>query len=239
MKKLKLILIRHGESAGNVDHSTHMRLADHAIGLTERGIDQAYSAGEWLGRHFLEHNTRETKTRFWVSPYARTRQTADQVIRGVQAVAAIAEGEHADKFAFDRREHINLVEQQFGLFDGVPEDELAVQFPRESAHYDKQVEFEGRFWARMPLGESRFDVAVRVHQAFGTFQRDYDKNGIDQLVIVSHGVTLRALVMQWLHHPFEWFDREKNPPNASIRILNGKQDLGCVFSPETGLHIAA
>jgi 2,3-bisphosphoglycerate-dependent phosphoglycerate mutase len=238
MKKLKLILIRHGESAGNADHSTHLRLADHAIGLTEHGEGEAYAAGEWLGRYFLEHNTQDTKTRLWVSPYARTRQTADQVIRGVQTVAAAAGSEHAHKFGFDRREHINLVEQQFGLFDGVPEDELAIQFPRESAHYDKQVEFEGRFWARMPLGESRFDVAVRVHQAFGTFQRDYDKNGIDQLVIVSHGVTLRALLMQWLHHSYEWFEREKNPPNASIRIVDGKTDMGCVFAPQAKVELA-
>ncbi|WP_064746906.1 histidine phosphatase family protein [Lysobacter antibioticus] len=237
MTPLSLIFIRHGESAGNVDKRKHLELADHAIPLTDTGRRQAYAAGQWLGRHFLERNTAQTRTRFWVSPYTRTRQTADEVIRGVEAVAATASDHDRAKFAFDRREHVNLVEQQFGLFDGIPEDQLPLQFPRESAHFDKQVEFEGRFWARMPLGESRFDVAIRVHQAFGTFQRDYDKNGIDQIVVVSHGVTIRAFLMQWLHHPYEWFEQEKNPPNASIRLVHGRTDLGYVFAPtDTQAH---
>jgi 2,3-bisphosphoglycerate-dependent phosphoglycerate mutase len=216
MTLLRIILIRHGESAGNIDKRKHFELADHAVPLTDLGRRQARASGEWLGRYFLDHNTLDTKTRFWVSPYARTRQTGD---------------EHRHKFDFDRREHINLVEQQFGLFDGIPEEQLAEVFPRESAHYNKQLDFEGKFWARMPMGESRFDVAVRVHQAFGTFHRDHDKKGINQLVIVSHGVTIRAFQMQWLHRSYEWFEREKNPENASIHMIHGQTDLGRQFVP--------
>jgi 2,3-bisphosphoglycerate-dependent phosphoglycerate mutase len=231
MTPLRIILIRHGESAGNIDKRKHFELADHAVPLTDLGRRQARASGEWLGRYFLEHNTPDTKTRFWVSPYARTRQTADEVIRGVEAVASTAGDEHRHMLEFDRREHINLVEQQFGLFDGIPEEQLAEAFPRESAHYNKQLEFEGKFWARMPMGESRFDVAVRVHQAFGTFHRDHDKKGINQLVIVSHGVTIRAFQMQWLHRSYEWFEREKNPENASIHMIHGQTDLGRQFVP--------
>lgn len=231
MTPLRLIFVRHGESAGNIDKRKHLELADHAIPLTDFGRRQAYASGEWLGRYFLDHNTPETKTRFWVSPYARTQQTADEVIRGIEAVAAMSDADHRHKFDFDRREHINLVEQQFGLFDGIPEEQLPEVFPHEAAHYNKQVEFEGKFWARMPMGESRFDVAIRVHQAFGTFHRDYDKKGINQLVIVSHGVTIRAFQMQWLHRSYDWFEREKNPENASIHMIHGQTDLGRQFIP--------
>ena len=62
--------------------------------------------------------------------------------------------------------------------------------------------------SRMPLGESRFDVAKRVHDAFGTFHRDAgngscilhlsfgyltvaEQYSIEDLIIVTHGVTLR------------------------------------------------
>jgi 2,3-bisphosphoglycerate-dependent phosphoglycerate mutase len=231
MTPLTIIFIRHGQSVTNVDQSKHFDLADHAIPLTDLGKQQAYTSGKWLGQYFLDNNTPETKTRFWVSPYTRTRQTADEVIRGVTSMAEQSNSEEQYKFKFDRKEHINLVEQQFGLFDGIPEDDLAEHFPREAAHYNKQVEFEGKIWARMPLGESRFDVAIRVHQAFGTFHRDFDKKGINQLVIVSHGVTIRAFIMQWLHHPYEWFEEEKNPKNASIRIIHGQTDMGLAFSP--------
>ena len=49
----------------------------------------------------------------------------------------------------------------------------------------------------MPLGESRFDVAIRVHEAFGTFHRDAERNGVRNIIIICHGVTLRAFVMMW------------------------------------------
>ena len=53
------------------------------------------------------------------------------------------------------------------FFDGWDDDELKkVYHHQEQAHYQECEDFEGRFWARMPLWESRFDVAVRVHQIF-------------------------------------------------------------------------
>jgi 2,3-bisphosphoglycerate-dependent phosphoglycerate mutase len=231
MTPLKIIFVRHGQSVANLDNQKNFELADHAIPLTDLGRTQANASGQWLGQYFLDNNTPETKTRFWVSPYTRTRQTADEVIRGVEAVALKTNSDQQFKFLHDRREHVNLVEQQFGLFDGIPEEDLSKHFPHEAAHYNKQIEFEGKFWARMPLGESRFDVAIRVHQAFGTFHRDYDTKGINQIVVVSHGVTMRAFMMQWLHRSYEWFEQARNPENASIHIVHGQTDLGCVFSP--------
>ena len=231
MTPLKLFFVRHGESAGNIDKRKHLELADHAIPLTEAGRQQAYASRELLGQYFLDNNTDNIKTRSWVSPYATTRQTADEVIRGIETVASKSDDSYRYRFDFDRREHINLVEQQFGLFDGIPEEDLPDVFPHESAHYNKQVEFEGKFWARMPLGESRFNVAIRVHQAFCTFHRDYDKTGINQLVIVSHSVTIRAFLMQWLHRPYDWFEREKTTENASVHLVHGQTDMGRVFIP--------
>jgi 2,3-bisphosphoglycerate-dependent phosphoglycerate mutase len=134
MTPIRIFFLRHGESAGNADKNKHAELADHAIPLTEFGREQAYLAGEWLGRYFLDHNSPETKTRFWVSPYRRTRETADEAIRGLQAIAAAHAEADRYKCVLDRREHINLVEQQFGLFDGIAEDRLHERFPHEAAH---------------------------------------------------------------------------------------------------------
>jgi 2,3-bisphosphoglycerate-dependent phosphoglycerate mutase len=87
----------------------------------------------------------------------------------------------------------------------------------------------------MPLGESRFDVAVRIHQAFGTFHRDAERHGVRNIVVVCHGVTLRAFVMQWLHKPYEWFDQQKNPGNCDVYHIAGEgvPDRGYVYrAPE-------
>lgn len=210
-----IYLIRHGESLGNVDHAVHKTMADHAIPLSDKGLAQAKAAGEALRDAMLTDDSQHV--RIWTSPYKRTRQTADQV-----------EGALRQRFSkLDRREHINLCEQQFGLFDGVPDAELPQRFPDEHAHYALAERHEGRFWARMPLGESRFDVAVRVHQAFGTFHRDAERHGVKDIVVVCHGVTLRAFVMQWLHLPYEWFDQQPNPGNCDIyHIPHGSRGHG-------------
>jgi 2,3-bisphosphoglycerate-dependent phosphoglycerate mutase len=217
---MRVFLIRHGESQGNVDKNVHATMADHAIPLSDLGREQAREAGRRLGALLDDLHAGSgirPHVRLWTSPYRRTRETAS----GVQ--------EGAGAWITDRREHILLCEQQFGLFDGIPDEELPLRFPEESAHYKKQERFEGRFWARMPLGESRFDVATRVHQSFGTFHRDRQKHGIDTIVVICHGVTLRAFVMMWCHLTPEWFEAEKNPHNAAIRLIDDGEDKGYVF----------
>jgi len=215
---MRILLVRHGESLGNVDPLVHATTADHAVPLSERGLDQARRAGSLLADH-LDANTAGARphVRLWVSPYKRTRQTADAVV------------ETARGWVTDRVEHILLCEQQFGLFDGVAEAELADRFPREYAYYDMQSRFGGKFWARMPQGESRFDVAKRIHQAFGTFHRDATEHGIRDIIVICHGVTLRAFVMMWCHLPPEWFEAEANPLNCAIRLIDGGVDRGYVF----------
>ena len=170
-----------------------------------------------LVRHGESLGDDRPHVRLWVSPYKRTRQTAEAIL------------ETAGPWITDRVEHILLCEQQFGLFDGVPEDELPEKFPAEFAYYDMQCRFGGKFWARMPMGESRFDVAKRIHQAFGTFHRDALEHGIRDIVVICHGVTLRAFVMMWCHLSPEWFEAEPNPANCAVRMIEGGRDHGYLF----------
>ena len=215
---MRILLVRHGESMGNVDPSIHATTADHAVPLSPLGIEQAREAGTRLAAHFTaELGTPNRHIRLWVSPYKRTRQTADAL------------AETAGAWITDRVEHILLCEQQFGLFDGVPECDLPKRFPNESAYYDLQCRFNGKFWARMPMGESRFDVAKRIHQAFGTFHRDAADHGIHDLIVICHGVTLRAFVMMWCHLSPEWFEAEVNPNNCAIRLIDTGADRGYLF----------
>jgi broad specificity phosphatase PhoE len=231
---MRIFLVRHGESAGNADVNVHRELADHVIPLTDKGHDHARAAGKFLNDWYDNDDQYQRgangwkRPRLWVSPYKRTRQTAD----GIEAVMGKVDGPRGAKTLsrlLDRLEHPLLVEQQFGLFDGLSNEECAEQFPVENDHYLKLRRHGGRFWAPQPMGENRFQVAQRVHQAFGTFHRDADKHGIQDLIIVSHGVTLRAFVLMWCHKPVEWIETEKNPRNCSIRLLEGSEDKGYVF----------
>jgi len=236
MNRIKnIFLLRHGESEGNVNRDVHIKLADHAIPLSERGKLQAREAAQkflsvevtsyFHGNAFKrEMASGIRQLSVWTSPYLRTRQTTSEFL-------SVLSTSNIDIQSV--QENIMLCEQQFGLFDGIPEEDLPILFPAEHAHYKKCEDFEGRFWARMPLGESRFDVAVRVHQMFGSLHRDADKYSRTNILISAHGVTIRAFVMQWLHLPFEWFDAEPNPKNCSIRHIQysprGYEDKGYVF----------
>ncbi len=226
--KIKFYLVRHGESMGNVDKNVHHTVADHVIPLSEKGRLQAFGAGRKLAVHLISNKETEytEKIRLWVSPYKRTRETADFLQQGIDDV--LKSDGNPSWFEFSRREDVTLVEQQFGMFDGIKDEDLPKVFPLEYAHYKKQEDFEGRFWARMPLGESRFDVAVRVKQMFGTLHRDSENTGVNTNVVISHGVTLRAFMMQWLHLPYEWFDKERNPKNCSIRLMKDQKDFGYI-----------
>jgi 2,3-bisphosphoglycerate-dependent phosphoglycerate mutase len=225
-------LVRHGESAANLDKGVNLRTADHAVPLSERGHAEALEAGAALaalvGPELLRADA-PARVAAYVSPYLRTRQTWSGVKLGMAGALGFEP-------AVTQTESIFLRELEFGLFDGVPDDELAAVFPREHAYYEKLRDWGGEFYARMPGGESRCDVAQRVHQCFGTIHRDRERHGTRVALVISHGVTVRAFAMQWLKLTPEWMEAEKNPLNCSIRLLRDGRDAGYVHRgrPEHG-----
>src|SRR5689334_8459443 len=121
---MHILLVRHGESQGNVDPSIHCTTADHVVPLSDRGHEQAREAGRRIDAYYRQkfgEPSQAPQVRLWLSPYRRTRETA----RAVEATAGAWIG--------DSCEHALLCEQQFGLFDGYEDDELARRFPAEWA----------------------------------------------------------------------------------------------------------
>lgn len=208
MHNIRLFLVRHATSAANLDKTVNASLPDSRVPLAPYGHAQAVEAGRCI-RPMLGNE----RVRMLVSPYLRTRQTADGLMEGLGSFTA---------GKFDRREELALREISFGLFDGIPDDELSEHFPTEHAHYQKYVEFEDEFYAPMPMGESRAEVADRVKSVFGTILRDAEPSRSDPIhnfIIVSHGVTIRAFIMQWLHYSPEWYNAEANPKNCSVTVI--------------------
>ena len=211
---MHIFLIRHGESVANTGENYEKRVPDHLVSLTERGKEQARENGEWLANYCRENNIDLSRARIWRSPFVRTRQTSEEFNKAL----GIA----------DIREDITLTEQQFGLFDAIPYEEWGKLYPNEYAEYERQLANCGKFYARLPLGESPFDVAIRVHQFMGTIYRDKEKNGVDTLFVFTHGTTLRAFLMRWFHYSPEWYHEEKNPKNCWIREIKDGKDLGYI-----------
>lgn len=213
---MHIFLIRHGESMGNTGENYAARIPDHLVSLTETGKQQALEAGKWLAEYCKAKQVDLSRARIWRSPYLRTRQTSEEFNKSLGIS--------------DIREDITLIEQRFGLFDAVPESEWEATAPEAYREYQRQVQNQGKFYARLPMGESPFDVAIRVHQFTGTIYRDYEKHGVDTLFIFTHGTTLRTFLLRWFHYSPEWYQAERNPKNCWIREIDGSTDCGYINS---------
>jgi 2,3-bisphosphoglycerate-dependent phosphoglycerate mutase len=240
---MRIYLIRHGESEANLDQGVNVLLPEHSVALSVEGHRQAKATGETLRSILLESpSVREARDagratppiRIWRSPYRRTRETSEELLSGLGGLA------RDGGLVLDVCEKSQLREQEFGLFNGVPDDELPKKFPREYAHYKKNEDNCGRFWAAMPMGESRCNVAERVHTMFGTFHRDAERHDIHDIIVVSHGVTIRAFVYAWVGYDWEWFETQSNPGNCCIWLLENDEDRGVLFAgwPARRDHVA-
>jgi 2,3-bisphosphoglycerate-dependent phosphoglycerate mutase len=209
-QSIRMFLVRHGQSETNLDKAVNARLPDHRVALSTEGHAQAGEVGAYLAK-LLKCAPR---VRILASPYVRARQTGAAIERALAAAT----------IRFDRREATELREIEYGLFDGIADEDLPKTFPREYEHYDKHKRFEGEFFAPMPLGESRCNVADRIKGVFGTILRDASADRTDPIsdfIIVSHGVTIRCFRMQWMHYSWEWYEQEQNPRNCSVQLIEG------------------
>jgi broad specificity phosphatase PhoE len=175
----RIILIRHGESIGNVDDCAYVTTPDWRVPLTERGIEQSFEAGKKLRDIIGE----DGKVFFYYSPYMRTRQTLKELQHHIK-----------DDQIISVREEPRISEQQFGNFQNV---EDVWEFKKERHEF-------GRFYYRFQSGEAGLDVYSRVSSFISTLVRDcqqYQKAGYDldevNVVIITHGLSLRLFLMRW------------------------------------------
>ncbi|KAL1341582.1 hypothetical protein HN51_028101 [Arachis hypogaea] len=202
----RIILMRHGESQGNLDTSAYTTTPDHAIQLTPQGIQQARRAGCDLRRLMSgEECSPEWRAYFYVSPYARTRSTLREVGRRLSRKRVIGV-----------REESRIREQDFGNFQ-IEDRMKAVKETRERF---------GRFFYRFPEGESAADVFDRISSFFESLWRDLDMNRLRHdpcndlnLVIVSHGLTSRIFLMKWFKWTVEQFEHLNNFGNCEFRVM--------------------
>ena len=178
-RPIRIILVRHGESLGNVDESAYVTTPDWRIPLTDRGHEQASETGKELKRIIGN----DDGVFFYYSPYRRTRETVKEIEKHLHPKQIIS-----------MREEPRISEQQFGNFQNV---EQVWESKRERHKF-------GRFYYRFRSGEAGLDVYSRVSSFIATLVRDcqqYQKAGYDldkiNVVIVTHGLSLRLFLMRW------------------------------------------
>jgi broad specificity phosphatase PhoE len=193
----RIILVRHGESEGNVDDTIYERVPDHRIGLTPKGFEQARQTGAAI-REVLDGESVEV----YVSPYVRTRQTLETLGLPV-----------AER---DVRVEPRLREQDWANF----------QDPADIAEQKTLRDRYGHFYYRFSHGESGADVFDRVSTFLESMFRNFETaDAPGEVVIVTHGLTMRLFCMRWFHWSVEYFESLENPGNAETVVLERQPDF--------------
>jgi len=157
MNPNRIILIRHGESQGNVDKNIYSQVPDYALELTESGNAQAFEAGK-----LLKDSLKDETMYFYISPLWRTRSTFEQLTKSLAKT----------KLRFIEEPRIR--EQEWGHLRNLGESKIV----------EKVRDAYGTFYYRIPDGESAADVFDRVSDFFGTLNRDFRKENFPQNAVI-------------------------------------------------------
>ena len=206
----ELVLVRHGESQGNVaDREAldagkaylDLDVRDADVELSETGRKQAESVREHL-RSLPED---QWPTAIVSSPYRRARQTAEIVAEGLDV-----------PFVVDER----VRERDLGAFDGMTWIGIEQEFGQES----KRRARAGKYYYRPPGGESWCDVVLRVRQVLLELQERYAG---ERLWVFSHQATIMSfrVALEGLEeHEILGADKKTPLANCSMTIYRPGED---------------
>lgn len=198
---VELLLIRHGESAGNVAATTasvegaeiiEVPCRDADVQLSKIGQEQAKALGTALSR-----NSRVFRPDAVVSsPYARAVQTAE---------IALETADWPMKIRTDER----LRDRELGILDMLTRVGVERRFPEEA---ERRL-WLGKLYYRPPGGESWADVALRLRSALD----DIAGRGAGQkIMLVCHD----ALIMLFRYILEDMSEQELLDLAADTPVLN-------------------
>jgi broad specificity phosphatase PhoE len=172
-----LIVVRHGESVGNVAREDAeasgaelipIDRRDPDIPLSDSGHEQAASLGRWLAR--LPEDERPTAV--WSSPYRRAVQTATEALATAQLDLPMIKDER-------------LRDRELGILDRLTGHGVEARYPAEAA----RRRYLGKLYYRPPGGESWSDVALRLRSVLAEIDLQRD----ERVLISCHDAVVLLL----------------------------------------------
>ena len=208
-----LVIVRHAESQRNVGKPAaqaagqleyHGNVRDMDVLLTPNGQRQAEATGKYLAGKFRFD-------RLFVSPYERTVQTAELMVKHFP-------------YPLEMTLEERVREKEFGILDGLTRKGIAQKYAEEVKRRDRQ----GKYYYRPPGGESYPDVALRVHSFLGTLVRECRRQSV---LVVCHSVvvlTFRRLLERLTEKELLAIDRDPGQDVCNCSVTWYK------FNPSAG-----
>jgi len=171
MGVVELLLVRHGESAGNVAAAKaaangaeviEVASRDADVPLSDTGIEQAQALGVGLGKLPAERQPDAV----WCSTYQRAQETAQLALVGAGLSVPIR---------LDER----LRDRELGVLDMLTVQGVEARYPEEAA----RRRWLGKFYHRPAGGESWADLALRIRSLMVDIDRFQDA---ERVLLVCH-----------------------------------------------------
>lgn len=200
----RLLLVRHGQSVGNVADERarsagagrlDLDFRDADTPLSDDGAEQAAS----VGRYFAALPAEERPTVWLSSPYRRAADTAAAAVSSFAGDVTIVHDER-------------LRERDLGILDGYTGAGIRERFPEEAERRDRI----GKFYYRPPGGESWTDVVLRVRSVLADLRLHHPDEHVcvfaHQAVIMAFRYVLEGLDEESVLR----IDRDDPLPNCSL-----------------------
>jgi broad specificity phosphatase PhoE len=194
---MKIYLIRHGESEGNVrqKNNEHYPELDQNISLTQEGRIQSIEAGYYLMRDLGKVN--DSEVHIYVSPYKRAMETYELATQGLKAKTVNVEA--------------LIREQEWKNF----KDKLDIEDTLE-----KRDRY-GKFYYRFKNGESVADTYTRAVTFVNKLKLDYMMGRIKgNIMVFSHQVHITMLLCALLDSDASQYDSFPRYENCQILKLD-------------------
>ena len=173
----EMLLVRHGESQGNVAatlahqsgaHVINVPARDPDVELSGTGVDQALALGGLLAGY-----PEDGRAAVWSSPYVRARQTAE---------LAVHTGGWKTQVLLDER----LRDRELGILDMLTSAGVEARLPQEA----ERRRWLGRFYYRPPGGESWADVVLRLRSLLADLDCKYPGQ---RVLLVCHDAVIMLI----------------------------------------------
>lgn len=208
---MRIFLVRHGQSTGNVDKSEYFNKLDCDIGLTDKGFKDAEKAAvkirtlsnkiQYAAQHYPSALV-PTYFNLYNSPYKRAIETAGRISESMGAF------ENMGAFkTYNIEEHIEtplIREREWGELRDIMESRL-----KTKDHFN--------FFYKPNGGESFSDTFTRAavfHQWLLNTSK-YENN-----IIVAHGEFNKVYLMHLLNWSVEEFTKWSNQKNGEVWMVN-------------------
>ncbi len=213
---MRIILSRHARSLGQAHSGNYAKYGDSRVPLDPGHAHLAIKCGEFLSEYFNQTATKKWPL-VWTSQFTRAQQTWGGYRQGIGDYFGAAQ----PTWHIDPR----LNEQSFGALPYLDDIKNPMRrfLAKSFAKVSQALYVNDPFSSSPLMGEAPRQTLINVQNFIdGSFTRDAVE-GIDDVLIISHGAVMKAFIMNWFHlYDLDTWKALDTPGNCDVYVIEGE-----------------